>query len=122
MAYSLLTIFFSVSPQISNQASEPSVDKETHKNTKERVKQELAKTQVEKKSYTKIQLLEMYNSVDFAKCRALLVEKEELDLLVNHSQTPVLLEDNETELTLEELRPRKGKGPPRKRSKLRVFN
>jgi hypothetical protein len=40
-----------------------------------------------------------------------------MDIVVDQSQHPVLLEEVENELTLDDLRPRKGAGGPRKRSR-----
>lgn len=92
-------------------------DKEIGKHTKERVQEELAKTLEESHTYTKFQLLEIFTSVDFEKAKKLLTDTDCEDILVSMSQTPVLLEDSEQVLTLEDLRPKKGMGGPRKRSK-----
>lgn len=91
--------------------------KEVDSRTRARVKEELAKETVEKRTYTKFQLLEMFSSIEVKAALKLMSDTECTDIIVDHSQTPVLLEEAESELTLEELRPKKGMGGPRKRGK-----
>mmetsp|Transcript_19244 Transcript_19244/g.22281 ORF Transcript_19244/g.22281 Transcript_19244/m.22281 type:complete len:560 (+) Transcript_19244:51-1730(+) len=69
----------------------------------------------QKRMYSKSQMLEMFYSIDIATAKKYIHEEVEVDILVDLSQSPVLLDELENELTLENLRPRKGPGGPRKR-------
>lgn len=57
--------------------------------------------------YSKLELLEIYSSVEYQHALKRMKELDEKDILVKHCQDPVLLSEQEP-LTLEELRPRKG--------------
>lgn len=75
--------------------------------TKERVKEELNKEYVEKRTYSKFTLLEMFTNVELAESVKRMESKIDEDILVKHCQDPVLLFEQEP-LTLEELKPKKG--------------
>jgi hypothetical protein len=75
----------------------------------------------ESKIYTKFQLLEIFTSVDFEDAKKLFTDTDCEDILVQISQTPILLEDAESVLTLEDLRPKKGIGGQRKRSNVFIL-
>jgi hypothetical protein len=99
-----------------SRAEEP--DKEVDHHTKDRVKEELLKQNFDHETrYSKFELLEMFSSVNFDKAKKIMKNYENMDIVVDQSQHPVLLEEVENELTLDDLRPRKGAGGPRKRSK-----
>ena len=92
------------------------------KHTKDRVKEELEKDNEENRTYTKFQLLEIFSSVEVDEATKLMTENICDNLLVNFSQSPVVMEEEERKLTLEDLKPRKGPGGPKKRSKFNIFN
>jgi hypothetical protein len=94
------------------------LDKEVDHHTKDRLKEELLKQNFDHETrYSKFELLEMFSSVNFDKAKKIMKNYENMDIVVDQSQHPVLLEEVENELTLDDLRPRKGAGGPRKRSK-----
>lgn len=96
--------------------------KEVGVHTKERIKEELEKTSEVKMTYSKMQLLEMFYSVGIDQAKKLFHEEVEVDILIDHTQSPILLEEPENELTLEDLRPRKGGGPRRRgKANLLIF-
>ena len=76
--------------------------------TKERVQEELLKSSEEKRTYSKIQLLEMFISVEIDQAKKIMQDDVAISILTDHAQSPILLEEPESELTLEDLRPRKG--------------
>lgn len=96
---------------------QPPQKKEYERKNKDRVRQELEKASEENRTYTKFQLLEIFSSIDIEAARQLMGGAENPDMIVDFSQNPVLLEEEENKLTLEELRPKKGMGGPRKRRK-----
>jgi len=77
---------------------------------------ELTRNLIEEENvYSKSELLEMFCYKDFEKSQELMKNFEGLDLVTSHSQNPVLLGEGKDQLTLEDLRPKKGYGGPRKR-------
>jgi len=94
-----------------------STKKEGAQKIKKAKEKEILEKIQETQKYSKFEMLEMFTSIEFDIAANIMKNFDGLDLIVNHSQNPVLLEEAESELTLEELRPRKGFGGPRKRGK-----
>lgn len=62
----------------------------------------------------------MFSSVSFERAKKIMENYEHIDIVVELSQSPIVMEEVENELTLEDLRPKKGMGGPRKRGRFLV--